>query len=319
MVQTITPDVASIFKDRSLTAPPVRKKKGQIGVILLVLLLVLLTFGAVRSANRKPVTQDLVSVVGAGTDIAAGTRITFSKLHYVQLPKKYYSAGMFTSSEQLVGAVSKVYIPASEPITKDYLFPKGRSLSANLETYERALSLRLDDESTVDHTLGTDDLVDVIAVTTKNGKHFTKTIGQNIRVLLATSKDALESRSLRSNDANKVTIAVTPADSELISEAAEQGKIKLVLRSRLSRTVNHLAGVIEDDLLPAKAFDPPKSRVAAETPMSMQAPPVNAFAMPAPSLPPPPTPLAQALTQPVEWIVEMFSGNKRSELPVSPK
>lgn len=311
MPPTVTQDIASILKERSITAPPQPKKNNWMTTALVVTLLVVIGAGILRASSARKQTVDLATVVGAATDIAPGTKLSFSSLHYIQIPNRYLTDSMLKSNEQVVGSIAKYYIPRGEPISKTYLFARNQFLSANLETHERAISLKLEDDAAVDRTIAADDLVDVVVTMIKDGKHFTKTIAQNVRVLLAGSKEALESRSLRNTQAN-VTLAASPAQCEAISEAQESGKLKLVMRSRLSTAVSNLAGVSEDDLLPGKAFEPAKKLIAERAPI-----PIPQF----PQLMPPPPVFAQEnapnpLAPALGWVVEVFSGSKKESVSV---
>lgn len=310
MPPTVTPDIASILKERSAAVSTPRPKNNWLPTVMIVAMVLFIVAGVLRSSAPKAKTE-LATVVGAATDIAPGTRLSFSSLHYVQIPIRYYNQNMLASNEQVVGSIAKYFIPRGEPICKNYLFGKNQFLSANLETHERAISLKLDDDAAVDRTIAADDVVDVVVTIVKDGKHYTKTIAQNVRVLLAGSKEALESRSLRSQQAN-VTLAATPEQCQAISAAQESGKLKLVMRSRLSTTVTNLPGISEDDLLPGKAFLNERQQPIAQQPI-----PIPPF----PQLIPAPPALAAEQTQTalppaLGWVVEVFSGNKKESVSV---
>ncbi|CAN5325769.1 hypothetical protein BH10CYA1_BH10CYA1_29910 [soil metagenome] len=319
MPPSATQDVPSLFKERTLPGNGPRKSMSAAAMLMLVLMVVLVGVGISKMVMNKPVVKDTVVVVGAGSDLPAGARIVFGSLHYVEIPKRYATPEMLLSSEQAVGKLTKYFIPMGEPISSDELFAQKNSLSSNLETHEVALSLKLDDEAMVDHNIACGDNVDVLAVMTKEGKRFTKTVCQDVRVLLANSKAALESKSLRSTDQSRLTLAVTPQQAELITEAAESGKIRLNLRSRLSRRVNHLAGVAEEDLMPASATVSKKIE-----PLKMPSLP-NMFIPAPPAMPTSPLPplsvQSLAVPAPLEWVVEVFSGSHKEAcaVPLSTK
>lgn len=312
MPPTVTQDVASILKERALSLPPQRKANKWIPVALVVLMAALLLSGYLRSTATKKEQSVLVTVVGAASDIAPGSKLTFSSLHYVQIPERYYSDAMLKSNEEVVGSIVKYFVPRGEPITKAYLFAKNQSVSSNLETHERAISLKLDDDAVVDRTIASDDLVDVLVTLVKDGKHYTKTIAQNVRVLLATTKEALESRTLRATQAN-VTLAATPDQCESITAASDSGKLKLVLRSRLSATVSNLSGVSEDDLLPAKAFLGTISKPISRT---AEPPAFPQFLAPPPIALPETISSQNILSQPLGWMVDVFTGSKKETINV---
>lgn len=317
-------DVPTLFKDRALTANNSRKSMSAAAMLMLVLMVVLVGVGITKMMMNRTVKKVTVTVVGAGTDLPAGSRINFGNLHYVEIPERYVTPEMLTSSEQVVGKVTKFFIPMGEPISTDELFSQKNTLSSNLETHEVALSLKLDDEAMVDHNIACGDSVDVLAVMTKEGKRFTKTVCQDVRVLLANSKAALESRNLRSNDQSRLTLAVTPQQAELITEAAEGGKIRLNLRSRLSRRVSHLSGVGEDDLLPANALTAKKDALVQPKPPAWSFGGIGNIPAP-PPLPVVPSNSTEsapvAAPAPLDWVVEVFSGNHRESysVPLSTK
>jgi pilus assembly protein CpaB len=197
------------------------------------------------------------------------------------------------------------------------LFTAANSFSGNIEPSERAITLKLDDDALVDHEIYPGDSVDVLVTSTSKDSHkYTKTVGQDLRVLLCVTKEASESRTLTTSF-NKITLAATPSQAELLAEAQETGKIKLTLRNKLARVPQSLAGVGEDDLLPASAKGPQ----VAKAPASLASLPPYANAA---ALAPPPPPMAQVAAppeQPLQWIVEMFSGSQRDQyaVPLSPQ
>ncbi len=320
MPTVLTSEVNSIFKERSSSnLPPLKRKTNPAAVIIVVAILILVVVGAFRMMATKPAAKSTVTVVGAGMDLAPGAKIHFSSLHYIEVPQKYVTATMITSNEQLVGSVLKHYVPRGEPITSEDVFTGKNSLSNNIETHERAVTLRLEPEALVDNELAFNDMVDVIATSNKDGKHFTKTICQNARVLLSMPREALESNTLKVTDGHRVTIAAGPKEAELIAHAAETAKIRLVLRSRLSRRETKLNGVADDDLLPSKAFIaavPAAPAVSAPPPITP--PTLESLQSAGYALTPPEPPPQASLPEPVKWVVEMFSGS-RKELYALPK
>lgn len=306
MPQIVNPEISSIFKERlKVNAPPSGPRRNAGEIFVIVAILVLAIIGVSRVLLAKPPDKGTVTVVGAAADLAPGSKIYFNSLHYIEVPQRYLTNSMFTSSEQVVGRILRNYAPQGEPITADDLFRAKNSISNNLETHERAITLRLDPDALVDNDLAPDDMVDIIATTAKDGKHFSKTICQNARVVLAMSRQSLESRTLRSGDGHRVTLAVGPEEAELISHAAETAKVRLVLRSRLSRRASPLPGVEDDDLLPHKAFIKAFTSLAPVSPPSFSIPLDKLPEAPLQATPPAPLP------EPVKWVVEMFSGSRK--------
>lgn len=312
---TAAPEVTPLLnrgRGMPVLTPP-KRGMNPVGIMLLVVVVLLVVVGVSRSMLKPKAAKTTVSVVGAAVDLPAGCRISYTSLHYVEIPNKYLTPSMVTSSEQIVGRVSKLFVPAGEPITTDALMPANGTLSSTFETNERAITLKLDDEALLDHSIFPNDYVDVLCTATKDGKKYTKTICQQVRVLMSVTKDAMLGNRTRGNEQNRITLAVTPEQSEVLAEAEEIGKVRLVMRSRLSRLNHDLNGVAEQDLLPAKAFNAIKEATAALPKLNplqlMPAPPPPFSQM----MPEPPNEIAAAppVSNALQWVVEVFSGSKK--------
>lgn len=252
-------------------------------------------------------------MVAAGRDIPAGVRLGFTSLHYVEIPKRYLTPDMAVASNQLVGRFTREFIAEGEPILPQMLLPGRNGLSLNIETHERAVTLSLSEDALVDHSICPGDLVDILVTSTRDGKKYTRTICQEVRVLMAVSRQALLNPRNRNNDINRITLAVSPIESEKLAEAVEVGKVRLVLRNRLSRIQENLPGVGERDLLPAQALIEP-------LPSKPDWPPSAGMPSPPPPLIAPPPPVApeqaQEVKTPLEWVVEVVTGNHREKYAV---
>ncbi|MBU6455420.1 MAG: Flp pilus assembly protein CpaB [Cyanobacteria bacterium REEB67] len=302
-----------------------KKKPNPILLVLVVLLIVLVGSAIFRASHHAP-TEQFVQVVTCNRDVPPGVRLGLMNLRFLPVPKNYVTDDMVTSLNYAADSVARTYIAQGEPISRVQLFGKKDTLANVLETHERAITLQMNDDALIDHCLNPDDRVDVLCVSSnKDGQKFTRTIAVDARVLMCVPKEQLLARRLGNASANMVTLAVTPDLTEAISEAVEVGKIRLVLRNRLTRVEPHLKGVGPDDLLPASAFLAKKDEVL----------PANAAVPGAPSLPviaPPdlkpvetnpnsPENALSAITtaQPVQWMIEMFSGSHKDVCGVPAK
>jgi pilus assembly protein CpaB len=295
----------------SLKAP--RKKGNPLIVIALVGVVLLGASGFWRATHTAP-AMPMVQVVAAARDIPAGSRLGFMAVKYLEVPRKFATADMITSLNDINGRVARTYLQANEPISTPMLFSGRDGLSMNLETHERAITLQLNDDTTVDHSIQPDDIVDILAVSpAKDGKKYTKTICQAARVIIAVPKEQLLSRSSGSAN-NMITLAVTPDMAETITEATETGKIRLLLRNRLSRVQNHLSGIKPEDILPLSAQKEEKPATAMTFAQALLPPP-----------PPKPVSEPEAFQsnfetpqniQPLGWLVEMFKGSTKESVSV---
>ena len=294
-------------------------KMSPVTMVIVGLILVLLaaSLGKTFLFAKKAAPVETVQVVGAGQDIMPGARISYNSLHYITVPRSYFQEDMFAKNNLVVGRIARAFVAKGEPLLSASLMPKGQTLSQQVETHERAVSLKLDDEALVDHGIVCGDKVDVLFTTSKDGKKYTRTICQNLPVIYSLPKEALKSKGLQGNDAARITLAVTPEQAEILAQAEETGRIKLALRNRLSVTAPHSYGVSEEDLLPAKALtESMPAPVASTAPAT--APAAASFEPIAPPPPPfvmPPT-LSEVASRPevrkaAQWVVEVFTGNRR--------
>lgn len=307
---TVRPSVTPLvsWDKTQQQAKPAAKKSNPLLMVIAIAVVLLLASGLFRMLH-KPNKGQWVEVVAARGDIPAGCTLGITNVTFTSVPKQFCSSDMIVSLNNATGRVTRSFIPAGEPIKNFMVFQGHESLSGNLETHERAITLKLDDDALVDHAIMPDDRVDILVVSTKNDKKYTKTICQAVRVLMTSSRDELI-RHHGSNN-NKITLALTPDMAEIVNEAAETGKIRLALRSRLSRIEQKLAGVGPDQLFPAAALESPSTAGANNTIAEISQP----------QLPPPPglSPVElqpAAPPNPIQWMVEVISGNHKDTYAV---
>ncbi len=271
--------------------------------LLFLLAICLLCLVGIARTFQKPPAPDSLRVVAAGKDIAPGCRIGFTNLHYLNIPRQYWSPSMVTSYPDVAGRVAAAYIACGEPILKSALLPGHSGLSPQINVNERAITLRLSDDALVDHALSPGDRVDVISTSSApNGKKYTRTICQNLLVLLSVPKEVLLSEKLRNAEQNKITLAAAPADTEKLAQAVEVGKLRLVLRNPVNHLQVYLAGADERDLLPHDALriEPPEIGPG----LLLPPPPPPSLAPRVPEAKSPPS-------APLQWIVDVFKGSNK--------
>lgn len=303
MVSQVSNTPLPVIDKSPMGKPKVKKSLGQTPYVV-ALIAVLLGVGVTRSVFfSKPAEEATTMIVVAGRDIAPGYRIGFQDVHYSKLPKQYFVKGMARTYAEVVGSISKTYVSKTEPILTGRLAALNSPFSTTVGVAGRAISLKLQDESLVDHMVSIGDRVDVIATTAgKNGRKYTRTIVQNALVLLANPKEMAQSDKLKS-DSNKITLQVLPHDAEVLSEAVEESKLSIALRNPQNKLVQPMMGADIRDLLPHEALReavPESTHEVAQPP----APPVSALPLPLPSsiqLPPP-------VEAPIKWAVQIFKG-----------
>jgi Flp pilus assembly protein CpaB len=279
---------------------PILRQRHPLVPMLWLLVVLLLISGCVRLFLDSQSHQQRVKVVGAGLEILPGTRIGYTSLHMIDMPKQYLTDEMFTSSDQVVGKMAKEFIPVGEPIKKEVLFSDDSALSADLKNGHRAITLRLPREALVDHNIQRGDRVDVLAIFQEDGKKVTRTICQDVYILAAPSRESPRHRGTTNTEF--ITLSASAADCEKLGEAAETAKLHLILRERGKHDVVPLSGCAVKDLLKG-----PDAEIAVPP-----TPPRSALLL----APPPPVEHSSETQFPVPavWEVESFKGNARERV-----
>jgi Flp pilus assembly protein CpaB len=275
--------------------------------------LILFIFGVLKSI-AKPMTTRASSIVVTDRPIPAGCLITYECVHDRDIAPQYISKNMMTACDLVAGRCARNFIPAGDPIRESDLLPNGQTLAQQLSSGLRAVGFNLTPEGLANYSVHPRDRVDVIVTANKDGKAYTSTICQDILVLSATPREALLSDKPNQADANRVTLAVTQQQAEILSQAAETGKIRLAVRNPEDHKAGDAAGADERDIFPADLFV--QKTVAATlvpaAPPVATAPPLVAMNMSAPASDVK-LPQASALPPIHGWIVELFKGAVREE------
>lgn len=220
------------------------------GIIAVVLINIYIKQQA-ESARQKALAgqQNLAMVVIAKRDIPAGTTIKEEMLKEVSLSRNMLQPRAAQSVERVVDKVNLAPIARGEQILLNKLAISGEgiSLSSKIPSGKRAITIPVDNISSVGGMIKPGDHVDVIGnvpmpAMSPEGRQVTQIttmpLFQNVLVLAV----GQEFTSLPAGDASRqgagaarasfpvITLALTPQEANLVAFAQEQGKIRLVLR-----------------------------------------------------------------------------------------
>ncbi len=197
------------------------------------------------------------------------------------------------------GVISTIY--EHEPVAEGRLAPvgAGAGMAAIIPAGKRAVALKVDDVVGLAGFVVPGMRVDVIVSARESGADgtnvFSKTILQNIQVLSAGRKIE-KTADGKPEDAQVVNLLVTPDEAEVLSLAAGEAKVQLVLRNPLDTTNSTTEGKSLAQLFghaPAPVVAAPaRIAVPRAAPVRMAAPPPKAADEPA---------------------VEVFSGTRKHE------
>jgi pilus assembly protein CpaB len=207
---------------------------------------------AQQKTQPAAVPEEIGVVLLAKSDIPPQTPITPEDLLIKEIPVKYIQPGAVTSLAEVIGQISNMPIVAGEQILRTKLLPPGKigkSLSEITPKGKRAVTVTVDNISSISGLLKPGDYVDVSALLSpplgskwpeaKEEASRLVLLFQGVEVLavgsevVAPSSDSSGEEKARkiSTGARTATLALDPQEAVLLSFVQEHSKIKLALRA----------------------------------------------------------------------------------------
>jgi len=196
-----------------------------------------------RVTAQRPQTTE--KVVVAAADLPPGVTITTEDLRTRELPVQHIPDDVFLTSEEVVGRVASERILAGEFIREERLAAPeaGVGLPAIIPRGMRALQVPIRGSSAVSGFVNPGNFVDVIAVCTETLPPEVRTLLQAVPVLavndrMVSASYETEGRGRRAGSrlTPSVTLALSPADAELVKHAYGTCSITLSLRNDIDVT-----------------------------------------------------------------------------------
>ena len=228
--------------------------RGTIFIVAAVAAGLVATFAIHRYVTLKtriPVAETR-NVIVAGTDISPGTALSRGVVKTVSWPLKVIPPKAASSMQEVESRVVMVPIPQGNPVLFSMLAPEGTAagLSGILPDGKRALTVKVDEVAGVGGFIHPGDHVDVLVdlPIKDTQEHFSKTILHDI-VVLTTGQIWQQKGDNKPVVVNTVTLELTPAESEVLNLASNEGKIRMALRNRNNKTIAQTEGVTTSFLL----------------------------------------------------------------------
>lgn len=184
----------------------------------------------------------MVNVVIAAKDIARGAQITEEMLTEKPASRDKVPPTVATSAARVLNKFAMVAIAKGEPIFLNKLAePERRDrwqpLSARIPPGKRAVTITVDEIASVAGMVQPGDSVDLVGMVSlpsaaATGQMTTLPLFQNVLVL-AVGQDTNPAPPKAGQDKaqSTATLALSPQEANIVAFIAEQGKIRLVLRS----------------------------------------------------------------------------------------
>lgn len=207
-----------------------------------------------------------MDVAVANFDIPRGSTITAEMIKTQKLTAATLPAGVFKSEEvsSLVGRVAVVDIIQNEAILQSKLaaLDATRGVAALIDPAKRAMAVRVDDEVGVAGFVKPNDRVDVYVTVDSDAyageeggdeeaeiESIAKLVLADTPVLAIGTELVRAGKDETATPVTVITLEVTPIEAEKLALASSRGKLRLGLRSPLTKDVALTPGATIDSLL----------------------------------------------------------------------
>jgi pilus assembly protein CpaB len=165
--------------------------------------------------------------------MAPGTALSLENLGEIDWPEGVPLPGAISKREDVAGKTLSVGIGQNEPLLERHLAAANSSmgLAAKIPDGMRATAVRTNEVNNLAGFLFPGARVDVLVTfRADNNRTFTRTVLQNVQILSTGSKIEADPQGKPENVA-VVTLLLTPAESQKIVLAENQGSLQFVLRN----------------------------------------------------------------------------------------
>jgi pilus assembly protein CpaB len=239
------------------------------------------------SPSKKVESTDLKDVVVTARPLGVGVMVKPADIKVVKMPASAFPKGGFSKVEDVLDRPVISNILLEEPILEGRLAAKGSGLglAPTIPVGMRAVTVRVNDVASVSGFVLPGMRVDVLVTgrpPSADGD-MTSTVLQNMLVLSAGTTIQPDARG-QAIQAPTVTLLATPAQSETLTLAGNEGRLQLVLRNSSDQNVEATTGRYINEL-----YGAPRKVAAAPSTAPNPAPrPIVIAAAPKPPPPPPP-------------------------------
>ncbi len=178
----------------------------------------------------------MVELVVAKTDLEKGRPLSAETVAVRSIPGEWAHSGAITPQQfgRIEGAMLAYPAAAGEPILWAQLeSEKAPSFSARLTQGRRAVTVPVDEISSLSGMVAPDDLIDIVVSVKKDKSNFTFTLLQGVPVLATGTRVSQEEKDAegRGRTFTTITLDTTPDDARRIIAAREVGRVTALLRA----------------------------------------------------------------------------------------
>jgi len=217
-----------------------RRTQLLIGVGLGVLAVVFMNF-YLRSL-RKSLYQGMEfgDILTASQDLAAGTQLTDAQITAVPYPKRYTHPHALSPRDKslILGQRIQIDVVRGQPILLSDVggeIKPGGEFAATIRKNERAVTLVVDEATSLSGLIRPNDHVDILATlmdsSGEGARTTTITLLQNVTVIAVGTAFGRSGAATPNLAYSTVTVSVSPEEAEILVFVQERGKISITLRN----------------------------------------------------------------------------------------
>lgn len=190
----------------------------------------------VADIEARDKDKAMVQVVVAKTDLAKGSRLSAQSVATRPMPKEWAHSGAITPEQfgRADGAVLAYPANAGESLIWAQLEgQRTPAFSARLTAGRRAVTVPVDEISSLSGMVEPGDLIDIVVSVKKDTRNFTFTLLQSVTVLATGTNASQQDKDPQgsSRTFTTITLDTSPLDAKRVIAAREVGRVTALLRS----------------------------------------------------------------------------------------
>ncbi len=208
-------------------------------------------------------SQGGVAYVVATTDIAAGERLSADTVSSREIPKEWVQSGGVPAEQyaSIDGMVTTTALKRGDVVQLAMLSNPEAEISGKIPLGHRAITIPVDDQSSISSMLKPGDLIDLLVTLERSGKAATLPLMEGVMILATGNQLDSHATTATATDVgyNTITLDVRQEDAKNIILASTLGKITAVLRNKRDQALGQSHSILS--YLPTEA--PPLPPVQA--------------------------------------------------------
>ena len=201
---------------------------------------------------ERSVAPDMVEVIVPRTSIDQGTQVSETQFKRISLPRASVPNNSVQTFEEIKNLYARGMIVSGQPVSRELITQvrPTNKITTSIPNGYRAVSIRVDDKSSIEGWARAGSRVDVTWITTVNGKQTLVVIVENARILSA-ERVPENNQAEFANVAipSTATLLVNEGDANKIRLASSVGSMSLLLRGDSDNSsVGRANTVTTDDL-----------------------------------------------------------------------